>query len=171
MPRAARSPARARAARHLAGRCGCSRLVSGPLADRLANRNAAHALLRQDHRDLYPQDPVFIGRARAIGVDVGAELDLAPEGTVLDLHLLVEAAGRVRAVPLTGEDEAATADFERHTTRVNAGQLSLDHYRGRRVTHVGDVYVRHEARLPDECGAPEDVSEELVDLAAHPLEI
>src|SRR3954462_2457464 len=110
-PVAAPSPAPARGGHRPAGRCGCSRLVPGPRADRLANRNAAHAFLGHDHGDLYPQDPVVVGRARTVGIDIGAELDLAPERTVLDLHLLVEAASGVRSAPFAGDDQPPTADL------------------------------------------------------------
>jgi hypothetical protein len=53
----------------------------------------------------------------------------------------------------------------------SATRPGLDDHRRRRVAHVGDVDVRDEAGLADQRGAAEDVPEQLVDLAAHPLEV
>jgi hypothetical protein len=50
-------------------------------------------------------------------------------------------------------------------------ELRLNDDRHGRLAHVGDVHVRHEPRLADERRAPEDVAEELVDFAAHALEV
>src|SRR3954451_1349590 len=99
-PSAAPTRVPAPGARRSGERCGCSRLVPGPRADRLANRDAAHVVLGLHDGYLYPQDAVVIGSPRAIGIDVGAQLDLAPERAVFDFDLLVEAARRVGAAPL-----------------------------------------------------------------------
>ena len=90
---------------------------------------------------------------------------------MLDLDLLVEAAGRLGWAALAGDQELAAPDLERRRPAMStAGEVGLDH-RARRVVHVVDVHRRREAAAAQAGRALEDVAEELVDLPPHALEV
>jgi hypothetical protein len=89
---------------------------------------------------------------------------------VLDLDLLVEAAGGLRGTALARDEELAAADLEGHLLNVDAGQLGL-HHRPRRIVGVVDVDRGREAAATESGLALEHVAEQLVDLAPHPLEV
>ena len=67
---------------------------------------------RPGQRDLDLEDAVLIGGARLARDHLGAELDDAAEGAVLDLDLLVEPPGGRGGTALAGNQELAAADLE-----------------------------------------------------------
>ena len=128
-------------------------------------------LLSAGDRQLHPQDPVLVGGAGLVGDHVGAELDLAPEGALLDLELLVDAALGVVRLALAGDHEHAPADLEIDVVERDAGEVDPDHRLGR-VTAVVDVDAGAEgAPVRRKPRAGPDVAEQLVDLAPHALEV
>ena len=127
---------------------------------------------RLGERQLDSQDAVLVGGPCALGVDVGAELDLAHEGTVLDLDLLVDAALGVARPALAADDERAPPHLQADVVDVDPGEIGLDD-RLRGLAAVVDVDARAEPGplARGEPGARPDVAEQLVDLAAHALEV
>src|SRR5688572_20494042 len=107
--------------RRRAGRSESS-LVSRRLAGGL-DRHLACALLRPGKRDLDLEDAVVVGRPRLVRNHVRPELHHPPEWPMLDLELLVEAAGGLRGATLAGDNELAAADLEPDPVGVHAGQL------------------------------------------------
>src|SRR4051794_19733868 len=87
-----------------------------------------------------------------------------------DLDLLVEAALALLRLALAGDHDLAAADLDAHVVQVDAGEVRL-HDRARRLAAVVDVDVRREGAPRREPGALEHVAEELVDVAAHSLEV
>jgi hypothetical protein len=73
---------------------------------------------------------------------------------------------------VAGEHELAAVDLQRELVGIDPGQLGL-HDRARRIALVEDVDRGREAAAlaRSQAGAVEDVSEELVHLAAHALEV
>ena len=65
---------------------------------------------RERYHDL--EDPVLIARASLVGGHLRAELDHAAKRAVLDLDLLVEAARRLGAGALPGDEQLAAPDLE-----------------------------------------------------------
>ena len=111
--------------------------------------------------------------ARAcVGDDVGAERDRAAEGAEVDLELLVDAALGVGRAAVAGETSSRPSISSVDLVGVDAGQLGL-HDRARRVALVEDVDGGREAAAPAGARprAVEDVAEQLVHLAPHPLEV
>ena len=110
------------------------------------------------HRDRHPasrgrgardgqrdsQDSARVLGAGAARVDVLRESHLALERAVLDLHLLVDPALRLRAFPLARDDEHAFAHDDGDALGVDAGKLD-DHRQLVRIVGVVAVDVRAEA--------------------------
>ena len=73
---------------------------------------------------------------------------------------------------MAGDDELAALDLQLDLVGVDAGELGVDD-RARRVALVEDVDGRREAAAAArrEARAVEDVAEQLVHLAPHPLEV
>src|SRR5689334_4681692 len=156
--------------------CGSWIVTSAPVPRRdvagaaALDRHAPDRLVLADERDVDAQHAVVVGGLRARGVHVGAELDHAPERSLLDLDLLVETALRLLSGALAADQELAAADLEADLVDVDARQIDVDH-RLRRVAAVVDVHARGEPTPRHESAALEHVAEQLVDLAAHALEV
>ena len=140
------------------------------LTARFVDRHAPNALLRSSQRDLDLEDAVLVRGLRLLGRDVRPELDEPPERSMLNLDLLVEAPAGLGGAALTGDQELAPADLERHVGDVDPGEVRLDHRPGR-VVGVEHVDRRGEAAPAQPGLALEDVTEEHVDLAPHTLEV
>src|SRR4051794_24769481 len=135
------------------------------------DRHLARSRLGAHERQLDAQDPVAVGGAGLVGDDVGAERDHAAKRPEVDLQLLVDAALGVGRAAVAGDDQPAALDPQPDLVGVDARQLGVDD-RARRIAFVEDVDRRREAAAvarPQDAAA-EDVPEELVHLAAHPLE-
>ena len=89
---------------------------------------------------------------------------------MLDLDLLVEPTGRLRGPALAGDQQLAPADLQGDVRDADSGELGLDH-RARRVIDVEDVDRGREAATAQARLALEHVTEQLVDLAPHALEV
>ncbi len=108
---------------------------------------------------------MLVAGDRALDLDVLGQPDLALEGAVLDLHLLVDATVRAVAAPLAGNEQRPLACDDGERLRVDAGQLDHD---DELVRLVGVVAVDVRPETPAEPGEPRDlpeIGEELLDLA------
>ena len=94
-----------------------------------------------DQRQLDAQHPVLVAGADAVGVDVGAELDEAAEGSALDLDLLVAVGGGLGRAAAAGQEQLAALDLQRDVRGVHAGQL-------RRHDRPGRIGARRRRRPP-----------------------
>jgi len=124
-----------------------------------------------DHRQLDRQDAVLEARLGSLGVDVLDQPHLALEGAVLDLDLLVDAPGHLRAEPLARDHEQPLAGDDAHGLRVDTGQLH-DHRQGVGLVRVEAVDVRPEPASG--CRKPRhlpEVGEQLLDLLLQPVDV
>jgi len=90
---------------------------------------------------------------------------------VTDLDLLVDAALGVTRPAFAADDQSPAAHLEADLVGVDPGKVGLDHRLGR-ISVVVDVHPWAE-RTParGESRAAPDVTEQLVDLTAHAVEI
>src|SRR5918998_4177679 len=90
---------------------------------------------------------------------------------MLDLELLVDATLGVGLATVAGERQLAALDLQAEVAGVDPGELGVDD-RARRIVRVEDVDRRGEAGAPRrQADAAEDISEQLVHLAPHALEV
>src|SRR3954447_7878663 len=124
-------------------------------------------------RQLDPEDPVLVGGARPIGLDVGVEPHRPPERPRLDLDLLVDAALGLLDRALAGDHEVPTGDLEVQAFEPDAGEVGLHDRLRLLATAVVDVDARRESGGPaaGAAHAAPDVAEQLVHLTPHPLEV
>src|SRR5882724_3136361 len=100
-----------------------------------------------DDRELDREPAALEARTCVLGIDVLDEPDLSLERAALDLHLLVDAALHLRALPLAADQEDAFAGDDLHRAGLDAGQFDHDRQR-MRIVGVKAVDVRTEP-MPD----------------------
>ena len=126
--------------------------------------------LTPHQRQLDAEHAVLVAGPGLLGAHVGGQLHDPAKAAALDLDLLVDLALLGRAAP-AGEDQLASLDLEVQRVDLDARELGGDD-RARRIGRVGDVDGgREAASAPGQAAAFEDVSEQLVHLPPHAVEV
>src|SRR5207247_6493254 len=102
--------------------------------------------------------------------DVLAQHELAPERAVVELHLLVDAAVAGRPPPLAGDEQGLRGRDDLHLARVHPWELDEDGDL-RRLPGAVAVDLRPESTAGGEARDLPQLGEEVVDLAAQPVDV
>ena len=122
-------------------------------------------------RQFDAQHPVLVARDRLFAAHVRAKLDHPPKRSAHDLDLLVDVAVGARWSAHPGDDQRPSLDLELQVGYLDPGQIGRDD-RQRGLRCVRDVDRRPPPRgASGQARALEHVTEQLVHLAAHAIEV